>query len=405
MTTFLQAALVDAGLFKWDTRVTALLPDFALADPKLTKQLELWHMSCACTGMPRRDIENLVEYADVTGEQRIATMREMQPTTGLGETFQYSNLMVAAGGFAAAHAYAPMLSLNDAYVKAMNEKVFAPLGMTSSTADFKLATQRPHALPHALDLDGRTQELPIAFEGNVVPIAPAGAVWSTLRDMEKYALAELKRGVSPLDGKRVVSELNYAERTRRRIGEPSSGYALGIDIEQKAGLTIVGHDGGADGFGTSLFLIPELELGLVVLTNVRNGTPLEQLPFNAAAKRKLIELVFEGAQPAADTIVTFAMQMHREFARQQGQGVERNPDAAWLASLAGDYTSTNLGSLKITGNVFDVGEWQVHFGRRGDELVMLDAPFAGTPIAFDAAAGTLTLPDPQTKYVFTRVKK
>ncbi|MFT3708780.1 MAG: serine hydrolase domain-containing protein [Archangium sp.] len=396
MTTFMQAALVDAGLFKWNSKVTTLLPDFALADQKLTQQLELWHMSCACTGMPRRDIENLVEYGGVTGEQRIASMREMQPTTALGETFQYSNLMVAAGGFAAAHAFAPKLSLNDAYVKAMDEKVFAPLGMTSSTADFKKATSGKYAAPHALDLAGRTQELPINFEANVVPIAPAGAVWSTLRDMEKYALAELRRG-----GK-VVSELNYAERTRRRIGEPSSGYALGIDIEQKQGLTIIGHDGGADGFGTSLYLVPELELGLVILTNVRNGTPLEQLPFNSAAKRRLLELVFDNAQPVADTIVTFAMQMHREFARQAVQGVEVEPDAAWLASLAGNYTSTNIGSLEIRGNVFDVGEWQVHFGRRGDDLVMLDAPFAGTPIAFDAEAGTLTLPDPQTKYVFTR---
>lgn len=401
MTTFMQAALVDAGLFKWDTRVTTLLPDFALADAKLTKQLELWHMSCACTGMPRRDVENLVEYANVTAEQRLASMREMQPTTGLGETYQYSNLMVAAGGFAAAHAYAPQLSLHDAYVKVMSEKVFAPLGMTRSTADFALATRLEHATPHALDLDGTPRALALGFEGNVVPIAPAGAVWSTLHDMEKYALAELSRGVSPLDGKRVVSEASYLERARPRT---AAGYGLGIDVRLAVGLTILGHDGGADGFGTSLYLIPEHELGLVVLTNIRNGTPLELLPFNSAAKRKLLELLFEGAQPVADTLVSFALQMRRELARQQGSGVQREPDAEWLAKVAGSYTSPTLGALEIRGNVFDVGEWQAHFGRRGDELILLDAPFAGTPLLFDEASGTITLPDPQTKYVFTRVR-
>lgn len=399
MTTFMQAALIDAGTFKWDTRVTTLLPEFALADPKFTRQLELWHMSCACTGMPRRDIENLVEYGNVTGEQRIATMKDMQPTTGLGETYQYSNLMVAAGGFAAAHAYSPNLSFNDAYVKVMNEKVFAPLGMTKSTADFALAVRQEHATPHALDLDGKPHALAINFEANVVPIAPAGAVWSTLRDMEKYAMAELSRGVSPLDGKRVVSEANYLERARPRT---KSGYGLGIDVEQRGGITVLGHDGGADGFGTSLYLIPELELGLVVLTNVRNGTPLEQLPFNTAAKRKLFELLFENVQPSADTIITFALQMRREFARQQGSGVQREVDAEWLAKLQGNYTSTNIGTLEIRGNVFDVGEWQARFGRRGNALVLIDAPFAGTPLAFDEAEGTITLPDPQTKYVFTR---
>ncbi len=399
MTTFLQAALVDAGTFTWNSRVTTLLPGFRLADPKLTAQLELWHMSCACTGMPRRDIENLVEYGNVTAEQRLASMREMQPTTGLGETYQYSNLMVAAGGFAAAHAWAPTLGLNEAYVKAMDAVVFAPLGMRTSTADFTKATARPHATPHALDLDGQLRPLPIGYEGNVVPIAPAGAVWSTLHDMEQYAMAELSRGRSPLDGKRVVSEANYLERARPRT---KHGYGLGIGVEQHLGLTILGHDGGSDGFGTSLLLFPDLQLGLVVLTNARNGSPQEQLPFNAATKRKLMELMFDGARPIAGGMITFALQTRRLHARQQGEGVERRPDPAWLAKLSGRYESTNLGTLEIHENVFDVGEWQSHFGRKGEALILLDPPFAGTPLAFDEASGTITLPDPQTKYVFTK---
>lgn len=84
MTTLMEASLVDSGLLSWDTKVTSLMPDFALDDLALTKRLELWHMSCACTGMPRRDLENLFEYANVTPEQRLASMREMKPTTALG---------------------------------------------------------------------------------------------------------------------------------------------------------------------------------------------------------------------------------------------------------------------------------------------------------------------------------
>ncbi|MEP6862939.1 MAG: serine hydrolase domain-containing protein, partial [Deltaproteobacteria bacterium] len=91
MTTLMEATLVDAGALRWDSPVTTLLPTFALADATITHQLQLWHMSCACTGMPRQDMEGLFEWDGVTPEQRIAVMRTMKPTTKLGETFQYSN--------------------------------------------------------------------------------------------------------------------------------------------------------------------------------------------------------------------------------------------------------------------------------------------------------------------------
>lgn len=403
MTTLMEASLVDSGLLSWESKVAQLLPGFALGDPALTSRLALWHMSCACTGMPRRDLENLFEYGDVTPEQRIASMAQMKPTTGLGETFQYSNLMVAAGGFAAAHVYAPKLALAQAYARVMHEKLFGPIGMLSSTVDFAVVVKSEHASPHALDLDGRPQVLALQFEGNVLPIAPAGAVWSNLRDMERYLLTELGRGVAP-GGTRVVSEANFAQRLRPRA--PDSGYGLGVGVERQAGLLHLGHDGGSDGFGTSLVMWPELDLGLVILTNVRNGTAAEQLPFNAAVKRRVLELLFAGADDVASVMLDFALTQRRAMVGQQSLKVERQPEASWFEALTGHYESLTLGGLDIRpGGVFDVGEWQVHFGRRkhGErtELVVLDAPFAGASLPL-GADGSIWAPDPQASDVFRR---
>jgi CubicO group peptidase (beta-lactamase class C family) len=69
----------------------------------------------------------------VRPEDRITEMRQMSPTTGFGETFQYSNYLAAAGGFAAAHSFAPDLSLADAYDRAMRQLVFEPLGMKQTS--------------------------------------------------------------------------------------------------------------------------------------------------------------------------------------------------------------------------------------------------------------------------------
>lgn len=403
MTTLMEASLVDAGKFKWTTPVTELLPSFALGDAELTKQLQLLHMSCACTGMPRRDLEYLFEYANVTPEQRVASMREMKPTTKLGEAFQYSNLMVAAGGFIAAHAAYPTLSMGAAYERAMQERVFGPIGMVDTTSDFTRATTGDVATPHALDLEGALQPVPLEFEGNVVPIAPAGAVWSTLKDLERYAQTELERGVAP-GGARVASEAAFAERLEPRI--EGATYGLGLDVDRQAGLLVVGHDGGSTGFGTSVYLLPQLGLGLVVLTNVRNGTGAMQLPLNEAVKRKLLELLFEGARPISKVIVQFALDARKVVVGQQTSGVERTPDAAWVSSLAGTYRHPTLGEVTLRGQTFDAGEWRSRFGRKGTSVVLLDVPFAGTPfeVGGDAATPTLAVPDPQQPTVFTRVK-
>jgi CubicO group peptidase (beta-lactamase class C family) len=149
LMTLMMARAVDAGAFTWDTPLTKLLPEFALGSAAVTNALLVRHTVCACTGMPRQDLEMLFEYDGVTPEARIAAMKTMMPTTGFGETFQYSNMLVMAGGYAAAHALFPKLKLGPAFDRAMQEQVFGPLGMKDTTYDFQRATKADHATPHA----------------------------------------------------------------------------------------------------------------------------------------------------------------------------------------------------------------------------------------------------------------
>jgi CubicO group peptidase (beta-lactamase class C family) len=406
MTTFMEAALVDAGTLRWDTPVTALLPGFALADPEFTRQLVLWHMSCACTGMPRQDLESIFEWDHVTPEARIAAMRAMRPTTRLGETFQYSNPMVAAGGYAAAHAFAPDRPLAAAYAAAMQAKVFGPIGMTSTTLDFDTVARGDHAVPHALALDGTTRAMPLAIERAVEAIAPAGGVWTTLRDMERYVETELAEGVAP-GGARVVSAAALRERNKLRVrSEAKEGYGLGIDVGTYAGLRMLMHNGGAFGFGTTMFMLPDARAGIVIFTNVRNGGPKQQLPFNAAVTRRIVEELFPGARALADRQLAYYAGLRRVAPRPPSPAADRG----WIAPLAGTYRDAALGEATIRetadGAVFDAGEWQSAIDRVVDadgtvQLVLLDPPFAGGKVLVDLA-GTLRIPG-QTTYVFTRI--
>jgi CubicO group peptidase (beta-lactamase class C family) len=417
MTTLMEASLVDAGVLAWDTPITKLLPDFALGDPDVTRKLVLWHMSCACTGMPRQDMEDIFEYGDISPETRLASMRTMKPTTGFGETFQYSNLMVAAGGFAAAHAFDVGRNLLDAYATAMKRRVFDPIGMTSSTVDIAVAARLEHASPHALAIDGAPRPLPLAIERAVVPIAPAGAVWTNLRDFERYAQTELAHGVAP-GGRRVVSEANLLERWKARVKSgDGDAYGLGIGVDSYHGLRLIDHDGGAFGYGTSLFMLPDQGVAILVLTNVRDGGGWEQLPFNAVFKRKVIEELFVGAKDLAQSNLAYYAQHQRRDAAAAQAKLDRTAQPGWAAYLAGTYHNDSLGKATVTagaggGAIFDAGEWKSAFGRQRDDdgtvkIVLLDPPFAGGTMVIggDREHPTLAVVYGQTSYVFTRTAK
>ena len=102
LTSLMMARLVDRGSFTWDTPVKKLSPSFALGDPAATDMATMAHTVCACTGLPRSDMEFIFESKGATPESRMELLKTMKPTTGFGETFQYSNLMVATGGYVAA---------------------------------------------------------------------------------------------------------------------------------------------------------------------------------------------------------------------------------------------------------------------------------------------------------------
>jgi CubicO group peptidase (beta-lactamase class C family) len=172
LTTLLMAKLVDEKKLSWSTPVVDLLKGFELGDAT-TSQLQLRHTASASTGMPRQDTEFVFKYSGITPEDRIAQMKSMMPTTGFGETFQYSNFLVAAGGYAAGRAYHPSAPLEESYESAVNELVFGPLGMKDTFLQQEDAQKGDAALPNAVNFDGNISRIPLHLEIAVQSVAPA----------------------------------------------------------------------------------------------------------------------------------------------------------------------------------------------------------------------------------------
>ena len=129
MTTLLLAELVDEKKLRWDEPVTDVYPAFKLGDAATTKQVLIRHLICACTGLPRQDLEWIFEFAQATPASALKMLGTMQPTSKFGEVFQYSNPMAAAAGFVGGSVVSPGKELGAAYDDAMRTKVFQPLGI------------------------------------------------------------------------------------------------------------------------------------------------------------------------------------------------------------------------------------------------------------------------------------
>src|SRR5215467_3642522 len=213
MTTLLLAELVDERKLRWDEPVTEAYPDFRLGDADTTRQVLVKHLVCACTGLPRQDFEWLFNFATATPTSSLALLGTMQPTSRFGEIFQYSNLMAAAAGYVGAAVVQPGQELGNAYDKAMQSKVFEPLGMTRTTFDFSAALSGNFASPHGNDVDGKTTPARMDMNYSIVSVRPAGGVWTSARDLSKYIQMELAVGRLP-DGRQLVSKESLLERRK-----------------------------------------------------------------------------------------------------------------------------------------------------------------------------------------------
>jgi Beta-lactamase len=81
LTTLLLARLVDEGRFGWDTPVTQIYPGFRIGDPDVTRRILLKHLVCACTGLPRQDLEWLFTFDRSSPQGQLDVLATMKPTT------------------------------------------------------------------------------------------------------------------------------------------------------------------------------------------------------------------------------------------------------------------------------------------------------------------------------------
>jgi CubicO group peptidase (beta-lactamase class C family) len=408
MSTLMLATLVDEGKLKWDQPVTEAYPAFRLGSDAVTAQTRIRHLVCACTGLPRKDFEWIFNTPRGGDPAKVFPyLAATQPTSGFGEVFQYNNLITTAGGFIGGAIAYPGMPVGDAYDRAMEARVFGPLGMTNTHFSFERALKGNLASPHGMDLDGRPAVSSHDLSYSIAPFRPAGGAWSTVRDMAKYAQLELAKGLLP-NGRRLVSEANLLERRKR--GVPSGEdqyYGMGLSEDNYYGVPVVYHGGAMPGYKTNFWVLPDAGIAAVLLTNADTGGSLLR-PF----MRRLLELVYDGKPEAAENVAATAAAIKADIAKER-EKLAVPPDPQVVAALAPAYASPELGSIKVAraadGSLgLQFTDWSSRVAtRRNDDgttsLVTIDPSVGGFAFVVGARDGkrTLTVRDSQHEYVFT----
>ena len=404
LTTLMLARLVDQKKFTWETPVTTLLPSFRLGDADTTKRVLVKHLICACTGLPRQDYEWLFQYGGMTPSGAMNTLATVQPTSKFGEMFQYSNLLAGAAGFIGGHVLYPDLEIGAAYDKAMTTQVFKPLRMTDTTFDYARALAGNHATAHSLDIDGKPARALFDIDYSIIPLRPAGAAWSNVRDILRYVQMELNEGKLP-GGKRYISRDSLLARRAPQvpIGKDTT-YGMGLMVDTKYGVPVVHHGGDMIGYHSDMIWLPQQGVGAVILTNSDPGALLRG-PFS----RKLLELLFDGNAEADKDVASMAKQMYAQIAADR-KLLTAPADSAASAKLAPHYVNGSLGDITITHpgatTLFDFGEWKSEVASKAnpDGSVSFVTIFPGAD-GFEFTPGTgekrsLILRDAQHEYVF-----
>lgn len=391
-STVVTKAITEDDNLSWSTPVYELRPEFTMHDPYVTDNAQIGDYFAHRTGIPTGGGDDLEDLG--FDREYILDRLHLIPLAPFRITYQYSNFGLTAGAEAVA------VSRGETWEQTAETLLFEPLGMTSTTsshAEF-LATEN-RAVQHARIGEKDFQPL---FDRNPDAEAPAGGVASTAGDIAKWMALVLADG--EYEGEQFLDSAALTQAFSAQIvsthnttlDQRPGHYGFGINVGSSVGGRVVLSHSGAFGWGTATAatMIPDLDLGIVVLTN---GAPFG-VP--EAIIQEFVDDVLYGAS-TRDWVET----MNGYFAHFNAPsgdltGEEPPPDAAAsgpLTDYVGTYESPYFGTLTVTGRE---GALQGALGPEGGYTFAIE-PWNGDTLAF-APTGENALPGSLSSAVFAR---
>ena len=274
-TTAALGILIDENKLSWDDKVIDYIPEFRLYTPYVTEEFTirdlLTHRSGL--GLGAGDLMIWPGSNDFTLKDIIHNLRFLKPVSGFRTKYDYDNLMYIVAGEVVARVSGM------SWEEFIETRIMQPLNMTGSAAAYSRLKNKTNVIDPHVPIDGKVQVIEREFSevGDA-----AGGIYSNLTDMCKWIIMQMNNG-SYGEGlkKQLFSEkvhdAMWSPQTIIQVGGTSpynthfASYGLGWGLSDVKGFKQVTHTGGLSGIVTQVTLIPELKLGIIVLTNQQSG--------------------------------------------------------------------------------------------------------------------------------------
>lgn len=267
-TTAMIGMLVQEGKLDWNDKVRKYLPYFAVYDDWVSEHATIRDLLSHRIGLGTFSGDNIWYKSDQSAEEIIKHIKYVPKAYDFRAGYGYSNLMYITAGEIIRTVTGKSWGEN------VKERILTPLDMDRSIYSLKdLDKMGNYAIPHMRKDD---KNMTIAW-ADWEEVAATGGLISSVADVSKWMIFNMNHGIigkdtilSPATRNIMWTPHNnfVVDQTKPNpFGRHFSGYGLGWGLSDYHGKMRVGHTGGYDGMITAVTMIPEENLGVVVLTN------------------------------------------------------------------------------------------------------------------------------------------
>ncbi len=242
--------LVDKGLVNLDDDVNQYLEEDLKLDENYPEGVKIWHLLTHTSGFDQKLRGRLFDNKDIRPSIREFLKGELVRIRPPGEMTTYDTYGITLAGRIIENVSG--LSFQD-YLR---QHLFEPIGMTNSWVEVPDDFKENLAIGYGLK---NKEYVPLKYE--LYTTTPASSIDASTTDMTKFIRAIL--GDGSVKGGRILSKkmAKQIKEPQFRIHPDYPGFTYGfwedLSYEQRA----IWHGGIMNGYTSSMYLFPELELG------------------------------------------------------------------------------------------------------------------------------------------------
>jgi len=266
--------LVDEHKITWDTKVTDIIPEFKMYDAYVTAEFTIRDLLShrSGLGLGAGDLMIWPDSSTVTKKQIIHNLRYLKPVSSFRTKWDYDNLLYIVAGEVIERVS------GKTYEDFIESQIMQPLGMSRSATSFNRLKDKSNSIDAHAPVDGKITAIPKDFSENS---NAAGGINTSVNDLSKWVITQLNGGKY---GKKLDKTL-FSKQVQNQMWTMHSvipagkgsynrhffGYGLGWFLSDEKGNLVVEHTGGLAGMVSEVTLVPDLKLGIIVLTNQQSG--------------------------------------------------------------------------------------------------------------------------------------